>query len=414
MRPFGIIKRLLETKVLENYSYMTLLNICSALISILIYPYVIRMVGSEAYGLYVVAYTVAIYLQIAVDFGFDSPCTKLIAQNTDDTAKQSQILSTVTTIKCSLAIATLLLFIPIAFTITLIRDNWLLFGLTALQMLQSILMPTWLFQGLKKMKFVTIINLIARLLTIPFIFFIVRSADQILWYAIINTLSILLGGVAAMIIIRQMGIRIFWVSPKEWIPYIKDAYPFFLTGAVGKLKESTLTAIIAAVFGLSEVAIYDLAQKIVRIPRMFTQNINAALFPEIINNPTPARVKTVLRYERLIGFGLACCVASLGYFAVLLLGGRDMLEAYPLTIILSCSLYTWLVIGCFLNFLFIPAGLYTHITRNQIVAFFSCTLFCGIGLFITHNILVVSIALTLSEFCELLYCHYITHKYQLL
>ncbi len=217
-----------------------------------------------------------------------------------------------------------------------------------------------------------------------------------------------------MIIIRRMGIRISWISPREWMPYIKDAYPFFLTGAVSKLKEGVLTAVIAAVFGLSEVAIYDLAQKIVRIPRLFTQNINSALFPEVITNPSPARVKTILRYERFIGLGLVCCVASLGYFAVLLLGGRDMLGAYPLTIILSCSLYTWMVIDCFLDFLFIPAGLYTHITRNQVVAFLTCALFCAIGLLITHNILVIAIALTLSEFCELLYCHYITHKYQLL
>ena len=47
------LQRLRETRVLENYSFMTALSIFSALIGLIIYPYVIRMTGKDAYGAYI-------------------------------------------------------------------------------------------------------------------------------------------------------------------------------------------------------------------------------------------------------------------------------------------------------------------------------------------------------------------------
>ena len=102
----NIIQRLHQTKVLENYAFMTALQVFSALISLIIYPYVIRTVGAASYGAYVFALTIIGYFQILTDFGFDSPCAKRIVDNKDNNEKKSEILSAVFTAKHILLIPT--------------------------------------------------------------------------------------------------------------------------------------------------------------------------------------------------------------------------------------------------------------------------------------------------------------------
>lgn len=404
------IRRLKETKVLENYSFMTVLQIFNALISLVIYPYVIRKVGVEAYGVYVFALAIVSYFQILIDFGFDSPSAKIVVDNRQDKEKQSFILSAVFTAKHLLLLPALAVFGIMLFAIDNIYNHLALYLAIFLQVYANILFPSWYFQGMKNMRVVTIIQIVCRLLTIPLIFILIRTPTDITVYALIVNGGILLGGITASILLWHNGLKIKFISINETIPFFKDATPFFLTGLAGKLKEGLLTTIVGLVFGMRDVAIYDLAQKIVSIPRMFTQNINKALFPEILSNPLPERVKKVMRYERLIGVVASILIALLGYPAVILLGGKDMIAAFPLAVVLSLTIYSWLVVGGYLNFVFIPQKKYYYITQNQLVAMLSSLLFCGIGLLLKQDILLVAIALTISGFMEILYCRFQTKK----
>ena len=90
-----ILNKLRSTKVLQNYSYMSALNIVSALVGFLVYPYVIRVLGAEQYGSYAFLLAIAMYFQDFIDFGFDSPCTKRVALSHDDKEELGRIVSTV-------------------------------------------------------------------------------------------------------------------------------------------------------------------------------------------------------------------------------------------------------------------------------------------------------------------------------
>ncbi len=389
---------------------MTALSILSALISLVIYPFVIRATGKEAYGTYIYALTIASFFQVFLDFGIDSPCAKAIVQARRDIVECSRIVSTALILKSCLTIINCTAFIICLHLIPFMHHNGTLCIITFIQIASMSLFPTWYFQGLKKMKFVTYINLILRLATIPFILWIVRSPQDIGIYATIVMASIVIGTLIAYICLFIDGIRLQLVPFKHIQILFHDATPFFATSIAGSLKSLSVKTIIKHFFGIGEVAVYDLAEKIITIPRFFTQNINSALFPEIIANTTPARVQRILKYERIIGASFTTMIALLSYPAVLILGGREMLNAVPISIILSLSIYTWLVVGAYLNFVFIPTNRYYLITLNQVIALVSCILLSLIGLFIWKNITIVAVGLTLSGFIEILYCRYIVKR----
>lgn len=408
------IKRLQETKVLENYSFMTILNVLSALISLVIYPYVIRVTGKEAFGVYPYALAIILYFQILIDFGFDSPSAKAIVEHRDDAEAKSRILSEVFSAKLMLFAASCALLGGLLFVLPDMRENKLIFLLAFAQTFTTVLYPVWYFQGMKNMRVVTYINLALRLLSIPLIFLFVRDASDLWLYVLIVSGSMVLGGLVAFLYIfihDKLTIRL--LPPAQFVSLFRDGTPFFITNLAGQLKEGLMTIAVRYFFGYADVTLFDIAKKIVAIPRMFTQSINGALFPEVMQHPSEQRVKKILRYERLIGLGATLGVIALSYPTILWLFGKDVIDSVPLTIILSWSLYTWLVIGAYLNFVFIPNNKYYLITVNQIIALVTCLLLLVL-LLVWHHILVITIALTLSSFCELLFCRYITRKKRLL
>ena len=390
---------------------MTALTFVSALVGLLLYPFVIRQVGTEAYGLYVFALTVSNYFDLLVNYGFDTPAVRRVVECKDDKQAFSAILSAIFTGKLLLFALSLLVFIPLVLFVPLMRENWLLFSLPFIQIFGMMLFPIWYFQGRKNMKIVTIINLIFRLLMIPLVFLFISSPEDNVLYMLIVVGMVFLGGVVATFQIRvRDGISYGLANLSELKIYFKEGWSFFLSSITGMFKESTLTLFLGICFGMHEVALYDLAVKIVNIPRLFTQSINKALFPEVVDKASKSRVKKIFRYEALIGLLVMACVAVFGYFLVLFMGGKEMLMAYPMAVILSVTIFTWLIVGAYIHFVFVPNNRYSFVAKNQFVAMISCLLIFGLIYGLTQSVFSVVIALSLSGIVEILYCIYLTKK----
>ncbi|MEA4852463.1 MAG: oligosaccharide flippase family protein [Paludibacter sp.] len=402
-------------KVVENYFFMTALQIISSAFGVLIYPYLIRVLGAESYGLYVFAVATASYFVGIVSFGFSFPGVKAIAQNKDNLQIKSAVVSSVFTSKILLGIVSLVIFIGLLLTVPLLKDHKGLFLIVYAQILCEIFFPIWYFQGVQKMKIVTYFQLAFRILSLPFIFILVRSTDDLLQYAFIATLSVVLPAVALYVyLIRRENLTIRLQPISKLKTYFKEATPFFWSSTAGTIKQESVTIIIGAFFGMKDVALYDLANKLIMLPRMLTMSINTALFPKVIEDIKTETIKKIEKYETMIGLAVVLFVVVFGYWIIWLLGGKEMTGAYPLAIVLSFTVLTWLVVGCYINFVFVPQNKYYFVTRNQIVALISFVVICVPALFFSSGIMTVVVALTLSGFSEIAYSKYLIRKNKLL
>ena len=402
-------------KVVENYFFMTALQIISSAFGVLIYPYLIRVLGAESYGLYVFAVATASYFVGIVSFGFSFPGVKAIAQNKDNLQIKSAVVSSVFTSKILLGIVSLVIFIGLLLTVPLLKDHKGLFLIVYAQILSEIFFPIWYFQGVQKMKIVTYFQLAFRILSLPFIFILVRSTDDLLQYAFIATLSVVLPAVALYVyLIRRENLTIRLQPISKLKTYFKEATPFFWSSTAGTIKQESVTIIIGAFFGMKDVALYDLANKLIMLPRMLTMSINTALFPKVIEDIKTETIKKIEKYETMIGLAVVLFVVVFGYWIIWLLGGKEMTGAYPLAIVLSFTVLTWLVVGCYINFVFVPQNKYYFVTRNQIVALISFVVICVPALFFSSGIMTVVVALTLFGFSEIAYSKYLIRKNKLL
>ena len=404
-----------NTKVVENYFFMTALQVINSLFGILIYPYLIRVLGAGSYGLYVFALSVTSYFIGFITFGFTMPAVKGIVKNKDNPQAKSKIVSSVLTAKFYLSLLSTLIFVVLLFSIPVMKNHKLIFAICFSQIFAETLLPVWYFQGVQKMRIITYIQLGIKVLSLPFIFLFIHKPDDCYIYVLIASFSLVIGAILSNVfLVTKEDIRIKLVSITSLKVYFNDALPFFWSNSTATIKQESVTIIIGAFFGMRDVAYYDLANKIILLPRMLTTNINGALFPKVMERTDKALIKKIIRYEVLIGLGVILSVVLFGYWIILLLGGKQMVDAYPLAIIISASMMVWLIVGSYINFIFVPQNKYYFVTRNQFMAFISFIVFCVIGILIFHTIAAVVLALTLSGYCEIVYCNYLIRKHKLL
>ncbi len=400
---------------MENYFFMTVLQILNMCFYLLIYPFLIRTLGQEGYGLYAYAASMVFLFVTFVNFGFDLPAAQQVALHSDDKQVLRSVLSCVQTAKIYIEMIAVLCFAVIMLINPIMGNAPCVFWITFLQTLTFILFPQWYYQGLQKMKMVTYIQFGFRLLSLPFIFIFIKSPQDVWVFALITSLASVLGGITAWLMIRYCdGIKIYWAS----IPAVKRAYleavPFCGSNIIGVAKEQGMILMAGSFLGMADVAIYDLANKIMLIPRTIFSKLNDALYPKMVVRGDKETNRRVLLYEVVLGIGAMLCVALFGPLAVYVLGGEQMMSSYGVTVILSFTILCWLVVGVFLQFYFVPAGYTRHILYNQIVAMSSCFIVAGVGLYFWHNVYALAVAYAFSGLCEIFYCYIVAKNKRML
>lgn len=400
--------------VIENYFFMTILQILNSLFYLLIYPYLIRTLGKESYGHYVFAMSVVNYFISLVSFGFDFPAVKAIAKNPTNSAVKQYVVSCVFTAKIYLEIISLLLFALLLVLLPNLMQYWYLYAILFGNTFVTILFPIWFFQGIQKMKIVTYIQLTFKVLSLPFIFLFVLGSQDVVTFSLITTVFNIAGGLVAFcLIFYGQKIKIQWITFKELKVWYKDSLPFFWSNAGAVIKQQSIAIIIGSYFNMADVALYDLAYKIISIPNILFGSINGALFPKIALDGQKKVIKKIFQIETLAGLVVVAMVILFGKWVILFLGGPAMVDAYPLAIVMSFGVLTLLLVGAYISFIFVPQNKYYLVTQNQIVAFinfFSLTL---LGLFLYKNILSIAIAWTLAGLFEIVYCKILIKKHKL-
>ncbi|WP_455149470.1 oligosaccharide flippase family protein [Capnocytophaga sp.] len=398
-------------KIAENYFFMTLLLVLNSFFGLLIYPYLIRTLGAESYGIYIFASTVVNYFICFIGFGFDMYGVRLIAENPFSIKKKSNVLSIIFTTKLYLEIVSIILAVLVSFVFPILRTYFWVYIVCFANTLLNIFFPTWYFQGVQKMRVVSYIQLIFKLLSLPFIFIFIKKPDDILLFAIIMTASSLLGALYAFIhLLVFEKLKISLVPIKHTLVYIKESQYFFYTNFLNMMKIQTINLIIGTRYSMTDLALYDLANRIVSIPLMLITNINSALFPKVVSNFNVPLIKKILMTERIIGILAVLTVVIFGKIAIQILGGEAMEGSYWIAVILSFTIFAFLQTSCYIGLILIPNRKDSYVLKDLILSFTTLFTLIVLGMLLSKNILALPLAFSLAALAELLYLRNVSKK----
>lgn len=251
---------------IKNGIWMYLLQFFNAIVPLLTLPYITRVLGAFQYGLYALAINFVGYLQVLVEYGFGMSATREIALSSEDDRKTNQIFSEV------LFSRVILYFIALAITlvyIILFNSNKILINCILASFLclaGNVIQQNWLFQGLQDMKYISIVNIVGRMISVAMIFILIKEANDIVLYCILYAVSPFISGLIGLIVAkRKYNIQIIKITLSQILEALKKGWFVFTTS----LSSKVFGAIGITFLGLfSENAIVGTFSAIQKIPNM--------------------------------------------------------------------------------------------------------------------------------------------------
>jgi PST family polysaccharide transporter len=265
-------------KIIRSLTSLSVLQAANYLFPLIILPYVVRVLGPEKYGLVQFAAALNIYFLIICDYGFNLSGTRAVSVYRSDKEKLSQIFSSILLIKTTLFIVAILLLAAIVFSIENFRTDYLVYFASSGMLIGSVLFPLWLFQGLEKMKYITIIHIIVRTFTTALIFLLVRSEDDYITLALLNSITQVLIGIGGIVVTFSI-LKIKLIFPPLIIikDQLREGWYLFLSSISTNLYTTSTTFILGILTNNTLVGYYAAADKI----RMALQNMLAVFYTSI-------------------------------------------------------------------------------------------------------------------------------------
>ena len=252
-----------KKSLIENFLSLSLLQGLNMILPLITFPYLVRVLGIDNFGLVNFSLSIIGYFNILVSFGFELSATKDISLNRENKQKLSEIFSSVTIIKIGMFIFSIVILSILILFIDSMNENLRLYYATFGIVLGNVLFPSWFFQGVEKMKYITIINVTTRFFFTILIFILVQSEDDFIFVPLLNSIGAIIAGIIAIyLIFKTFKIRFYIPKKNIILKQLKDSFYYFISRIANNGSRYFATTIIGAYFGNTIVGYYALVEKL--------------------------------------------------------------------------------------------------------------------------------------------------------
>ncbi|WP_026473995.1 oligosaccharide flippase family protein [Alkaliflexus imshenetskii] len=322
------IKELKKNRLVQNFSYLSLIQLFNLALPLVTYPYLIRVLGSHNYGWVVYVISIASFFSILINFGFNISGTQDVSVNRQDKQKVAEIFAAVLIVKFVLFTVGLLAGLTLVAVIPRFEGHATLLILALFTAISEVLLPVWFFQGIERMKYITLISLSSKLVYTILVFsFINQPHHYVRVPALMLLGTIVAGAVAFYIIFGRLKLSLILPSFNQVVDSFRKSVPFFLSRISAVAIQESSSILIGTFIGMKEVSYFDLARKVVQIVLIPYNILNQTLFPYIARTLDMLLVKKVIRFAFFGGIGAYVGIFFWGDFIIRLLGGEEMSHA---------------------------------------------------------------------------------------
>ena len=351
--------------MIKNFSYISSVKFVSIILPLVTFPYLIRTLGAEKYGIVMWAWAIAQILIAFVQLGFDTLGTKLVSENREDKKIISKILAQITLIKLILfAIVVCIIFFLLLFE--KFNDHKILFFTFMIFIFFESMLPIWYFQGIEEMKFVAISNLLTKLFFACAVFIFVNSSADYLVLPILYGLGSMLSLMFSILIISRHKLNPVELKLVEIINLTKESFIISFSTIGTVLRDKVTIILIQIYLGPVSVAYFDLACRVINILLTPFHILGNVIYPHI------AKTRDIKFLVRIIAISLVISSLITAIFFVniktisfLLLGSYN-----PILI----SIFKFLI-------LIIPIGTLSSLLGKNILVVFGASKYYAYAMF---------------------------------
>jgi PST family polysaccharide transporter len=273
-----------DSKVISNYIYLLLIQGTNFILPLITFPYLVRTLGLEKYGVVMIASSLVVFLNIMVDFGFNISATREVSIIRNDKEKLSELFWNVITVKILLLLFSFLFLLSLVSFIDKFKSEYLVYLFSFGIVLGQNIFPAWLFQGIERMKVITIINVSAKVIFTISIFIFIKSKSEYLYVPILNSMGFIIAGIVGFIMsLKYVNFK----KPSIVIMkgFINENKNLIASNFATSIYTSGNTFILGMIGGDIIAGVYSSMEKLVMATKTIYTPLYQAIFPWLATKP---------------------------------------------------------------------------------------------------------------------------------
>lgn len=294
-------------RLIENIISLFMIKGLQYILAFITFPYLVRVLQVENFGSVVFVQGVLQYFILFTDYGFNLLGPKEIAQN-DNKKERGKIFASIFAAKLILLCISTILFVCILIIISYINnEDILLYIVTYSMVIGNVILPVWFFQGIQQMRYITIVNIIGRLLSVVCIFYYVKSPEDYVLAGFFQAIVPLVAGICSWIILWKNYREVFILPKYKDIKQVFiDAWEIFTSTVAINLYTASNLVFLGLLTNNIVVGYFSGAQKIIQNINSLISPITQAIYPyisKITNNSKSDALNFLRKMVWILGGG---------------------------------------------------------------------------------------------------------------
>lgn len=322
-----------------------ILKISGIIFPLITFPYVSRVLLSEANGKIAFAASVVSYFSLLASLGVPSYGIRKCAEVRDDEEQLSKVVTELLIINSICTIVSYFAFIVLVLTIPEFSNELLLFSITSLTILFNMLGVEWFYQAIEQYDYITVRNITFKIISILLMFLLVHDPSDYIIYAGINVFASVGSNLLNTLRLPKYINFKFTGRKFDISIHLLPILTLFLYNATTIIFTSLDQVMLGFMKGNMEVGYYATSIKVQNILVSFITALGAVMLPKIsysLKNEGTEQFERMIRksFEFIIVSAIPLCflIVLLAKEIVMILAGSNYLPAVVILQFLAPSL----------------------------------------------------------------------------
>ncbi len=284
-RLYKILKNKNNIVLLENFGALSILQGLSMVLPLITLPYLLKTIGTDKYGIIIVANSLLVYFQTLTDFSFNLTSVREVSVHRHSKRSLNYIYSRVLTCKALLICISAAIYIPLIFLVPKFYINRVVFFVTFPSLIGYVLLPDWFFQGIQKMKVVTVRTSVIKIISTACVFLFIHEKRDFYIFPLLMTIGYIISGIYAQyLVVTQYGLRYTPIGYRRVSKSLKNNFNVFVNQIFPTLYNNSTTFLLGLLTNNSIVGIYGASKGIIEVANKCIQMISRTFFPHLNRN----------------------------------------------------------------------------------------------------------------------------------
>ena len=303
---------MLDKVLAENFIFSVGLRLITLIVPFASFPYLIKTLGSDRYGLIIWAWSIINIFVAITKFGFDVVIVKKISLSRSSKDELEKIVCATLFSKIMLANGCLLILIIICAVNQEVSNNIYIFLTGMLIVYAEALTPIWYFQGLERIKFSSILIGIIKMLFACLVLMFINDESDYDKVLIIYGVSQFMAAMAGLFLLFNIdGLKIRKFGINYCFDLMRESASIFLSSSLSTLKDSLTILLLNNYLDHSSIGIYDLINKVLSLAITPFHIFAQVVFPSVAVHKNKKKIVLWARLSTVFSIALLVLILLL-------------------------------------------------------------------------------------------------------